>query len=234
MNRIGVLAFGLAALAVAQSQPKPGGAESVIEMARKAALAFADSLPDFIVMRTTTRYRGARNPVIQTDRAPTVAGIASQQSIAQNPVWQTLDTISGNIATDHDKETYSNIVLNGKPAATLPARGVWSQGEFSAALLAVLSPATNAQFLARGRDLVRNRRANRYAFAVDQAHSQWSLPAETGSGTSAEVRYTPAFEGTLWIDSANGEVLQIQMSARDLPANYPSDTIEATIDYTTW
>lgn len=228
MNRIGVLVCSLVALAVAQAQPKPAGTDSVIDTARKTALAFADSLPDFIVTRTTTRYRSARDPVVQPGRAPTVAGVALQQSMAQNPVWETLDTISGNIATYHGKEIYSNIILNGKPAATVPTRGVWSQGEFSAALLAVLSPQSAAQFVAKGRDLIRNRRATRYGFAVDQAHSEWSLPA---AGAGDDARFTPGFEGTLWIDSANGEVLQIQMSARGLPENYPSDTIESTIDY---
>jgi hypothetical protein len=223
MNRIGVLVCSLVALAVAQAQPKPGGTESVIETARKAALAFADSLPDFIVMRTTTRFRGVRTLISGNQTVMQQAPILNA-----NTDWQPLDTISGNIATDHGKEIYSNIVLNGKPAATVPARGVWSQGEFSAALLAVLSPASNAQFQAKGRDLVRNRRATRYAFAVDRAHSQWSLPA---AGTGDDARFSPAFDGTLSVDSGSGQVLRIVMSARRLPENYPSDTIESTIDY---
>ncbi len=55
-------ALTLAAAAIAQVPPP--SAPAVIETARKAALAFADSLPDFIVTRTTTRYRGARNPAL--------------------------------------------------------------------------------------------------------------------------------------------------------------------------
>jgi hypothetical protein len=33
------------------------------------------------------------------------------------------------------------------------------------------------------------------------------------------------------VDSESGQVLRIVMSARGLPENYPSDTIESTIDY---
>jgi hypothetical protein len=218
MNQLGVLASILAALAVAQAQQS--NAPAVIETARKAALAFADSMPDFIVTRTTTRYRGVRMLI---SRNQTV--MQQAQILNTNTDWQPLDTVSGNIATDHGKEIYSNIVLDGKPAATLPARGVWSQGEFSAALLAVLSPGSGAQFVAKGRDLIRNRRALRYTFAVDRVHSVWSLPAE------AEARFSPAFDGTLWIDESSGQVLRITMSARGLADNYPSDTIESTIDY---
>ncbi len=130
------------------------------------------------------------------------------------PDWQPLDTVSGNIATDHGKEIYSNIVVNGKPAAALPARGVWSQGEFSAALLAVLSPQSAAQFVAKGRDTINNRGASRYGFKVDQAHSKWSLPGETGNGVSDDVRFSPAFDGTIWIDNGTGEVLRIAISAQ--------------------
>jgi len=244
MNRRNIAGKIRAALAVtmavfgiaqAQAQNTPG----VIETARKAALAFADSLPDFIVTRTTTRYRGARNLTAQNQvsagqmarpQGMSVMQLAQIQN-APRADWQPLDTISGNIATDHGKEIYSNIVLNGRPAATVPSRGVWSQGEFSAALLAVLSPQSDAQFVAKGRDLIRNRRATRYGFAVDQAHSIWSLPAETGSGVSSDVRFSPSFDGTIWIDDRTGQVLRIVISARGLAKNYPSDTIESTIDY---
>ena len=205
------LALTLASAVIAQVPPP--SVPAVIETARKAALAFADSMPDFIVSRTTTRYRGARNLIGQT------------LIFGGTPAWQPLDTVSGNIAIEHGKEIYSNIAVNGKPAAALPSRGVSSQGEFSAGLLAVLSPQSAAQFVAKGRDLIRNRRATRYGFAVDQAHSIWSLPAGSDS------RFSPAFDGTIWIDDRDGQVLRILISARGLPKNYPSDTIESTIDY---
>jgi uncharacterized protein (TIGR03435 family) len=179
----------LAGFDTAQARPPNADADAVIDAARKAALAFADSMPDFIVTRTTTRYRGVRNLISRNQTVMQQALILNA-----NTDWQPLDTISGNIATDHGKEIYSNIVLNGKPAATVPARGVWSQGEFSAALLTVLSPQSAAQFLAKGRDLIKNRRAIRYGFAVDQAHSEWSLPA---AGTGDGARFMPAFDGTL-------------------------------------
>ena len=207
-------------------QAKPQNTPGAIETARKAALAFAQSMPDFIVNRTTTRYRGARILISQNQAVMQRALILNA-----NTDWRPLDTVSGNIATDHGKEIYSNIVVNGEPAAALPLRGVWSQGEFSAALLAVLSPQSAAQFAMKGRDLVRNRRATRYSFAVDQAHSIWSLPAEAGRGSSSDLRFSPAFDGTIWIDDRNGQVLRILISARGLPKNYPSDTIESTIDY---
>jgi hypothetical protein len=196
------LTLTLAACAIAQTQPVSEPA--AIETARKAALAFIDALPDFIVNRTTTRYR----VVGKTNSLP-------------------LDTVSGNIATVHGREVYSNIVVNGKPAAALPSRGIWSQGEFSSALLAVLSPDCDALFVATGQGRIRNRRASDFSFAVDQAHSRWSLPAVPADGS----HFQTAFDGTLSLDSENGQVLRIVIVARDLPEGYPSHTIESTIDY---
>jgi hypothetical protein len=221
----------LAAFCIAQAQPP--SAPGVIETARKAALAFADSMPDFIVGRTTTRYRGPRSLIGQDHVTasqivrPQGTTVMQQAQIQNAPRadWQPLDTVSGNIATEHGREVYSSIVVNGKPAAALPSRGVWSQGEFSAGLLAVLSPQSSAQFVAKGRDLIRNRRASRYGFAVDQAHSIWSLPAGSDS------RFSPAFDGIIWIDDRTGQVLRILISARGLAKDYPGDIIESTIDY---
>ena len=58
----------------------------------------------------------------------------------------------------------------------------------------------------------------------------WSLPAESTNGVSSESRFSPAFDGTIWIDDGIGQALLIVISAHNLPDNYPSDTIESTID----
>jgi uncharacterized protein (TIGR03435 family) len=231
------LAAAPANMAIAPAQPQNTDGGAVVETARWSALAIARSMPDFIVNRTTTRYRGTRNQVPhnqimvnqvmanQAMRLP--VGTMLQQQLSQNaiPDWQKLDTIGGTVASEKGREVYSNIVLNGKPVAALPSRGVWSQGEFSAALVAVFSPDSAAQFVAKGRDPIRNRRAVRYSFAVDRAHSIWSLRGEN------DTRFSPAFDGAVWIDEGTGQILRIAISARGLPDNYPGDTVESTIDY---
>ncbi len=124
-----------------------------------AALAFADSMPDFIVTRTTTRYRGVRMLVTHNQTV-----MQQVQVMNANTDWQPLDTVSGNIATDHGKEIYSNIVLNGKTERDrahprhLVAGRIFRRS--SCCPVAVQNGAK--KFVSKGRDLIRNRRATRY------------------------------------------------------------------------
>ncbi len=128
-----VAAAALAAAITPFAAPSPlQQSNPVIEGARVAAATFAQSLPDYIVKRTTTRYLGTRNRA--TDPAEYVHS------------WRTLDTVSGDVAAVHGKEVYSNITVNGKPREKLPAGGAWSTGEFSNNLLAVLAPEKAARF----------------------------------------------------------------------------------------
>ena len=206
-------AWALAILAIAASSPP----DPVIEAARAAAASYQQSLPDYIVKRTTTRYKGARMDL----KAP-----ASDVAI-----WHTVDTVSGDVAAQHGKEVYSNIILNGKPAKELPGRGAWSAGEFSTALMAILPPERGAVFTHQHAEQLRKRPSLRYDFAIDQSHSAWHLAADNLPGIPGPQNYATAYGGAIWIDKQTGQILRIEMSARGLPSWFALNSIDSYTDF---
>lgn len=198
------------AVALAPVQALQLPSDPLIETARKASAAFAQSLPDYAVRRTTTRYLSA-----------------GRLSIS----WQRVDSVTGDLAAVHGTETYSNIKVNGKPARNLPAGGVWSTGEFSMMLTGILSPASAALFTHQRSEPVVKRPAWRYDFAVDQPHSGWSLQAIDIPGVSSALSYSPAYGGQIWVDGETGQVLKFKIEARDVPAWFPLNVVSVAVDY---
>jgi len=139
--------------------------------------------------------------------------------------------VSGDVAAAHGAETYTNIKVNGKPVKQLPSAGTWSDGEFSTMLAGILSPKSAARFTDGHADAVGNRTTYRYDFAVAQMHSGWRLEAAHVPGASSVLRYSAAYDGSIWIDTETGQVVRFTVSARDLPPGFPLDTVETSVDY---
>ena len=201
----------IAAFALAAPPPDP-----VIEAARAAAATYQQSLPDYVVKRTTTRFKGGRQDLNATASAV--------------DIWNTVDTVSGDIAAQHGKEVYTNIILNGKPAMELPTRGAWSAGEFSTALTAILPTERAAAFTHQHAEQLRGRPSLRYDFMVDESHSAWRLAADNLPGMSGPENYSAAYGGAIWIDRQTGQVVRIEMAAR-VPAWFALSSIETRTDF---
>jgi len=189
----------------------------VIEAARKAAAAYEQSLPDYIVQRTTVRFRGARNG--PTDPPEAVR------------FWSPFDTISADVTSEHGREIYSHILRDAKPVSELPAGGAWTGGEFTAQLQTVLAPERSASFTHKRSEKIGDRATWRYEFAIDPAHSVWHLAADRLPGQPAPQTMTPAYGGAIWIDSETGQVLRIQMSARGLPEWFALRSVQSDTEY---
>ncbi len=41
----------------------------------------------------------------------------------------------------------------------------------------------------------------------------------------------PAYKGAVWLDKQKANVLRIEMQARNIPEEFPLDSIETTVDY---
>ena len=217
MGRGSMVSAGLAlafAVVPACAQPPP---DPVIEAARKAAAGFAELLPDYIVIRTTTRYTGSR----KTSKSPA--------SDAGN--WEKTDTVSAQIAAVRGAaEADTNITVNGSAAKKLPTGGAWSAGEFSSVLLDVLAEKSSAVFTNPRIESIANRLAYCYYFAIDHSHSGWDLVFKEGQGGTV-IRYAPAFHGTIWIDGITRQVLRLERSAPATPAFFPVGASDSAIDY---
>ena len=63
-----------------------------------------------------------------------------------------------------------------------------------------------------------------YDFQVRSENSHWKV--HVGSQT-----LTPAYGGSVWVDPKTARVLRIEMQARNIPSDFPMDTVESAVDY---
>ncbi len=174
----------------------------LIERAREAAFEFSQNLPNFICKEVMARYM--------------------QRGRDETP----LDVVSAEIIYDHAKETYRNVKIDDRPTDRNleEISGSWSTGEFASTLLGLFSPDTNARFRSGGATSISGFPAQVYDFDVPMANSRWTVHAESQT-------LVPAYKGSVWVDPSTARVLRIEMQARNLPSDFPMDTIESAVDY---
>ena len=177
--------------------------DPLIVRAMEVAESFSEDLPNYVCQQFTTRY--IRN------------GGAG---------WQALDVVQANVVYENKKESYRNILINGKPAKKsmeeLP--GAWSTGEFGTTLRSLLSPNTAADFRFRKESIVNGLNTKVYDYTVQRLRSDWRIQL----GGQAII---PAYKGRVWVDTKNARVLRIEMEAIEIPEDFPLDHIEAANDY---
>jgi len=176
--------------------------EALIERAREAAFEFSENLPNFICQEVMARYR--------------------QRGREQTP----LDVVSAEIIYDRAKESYRNVKINDRPTDTSLQEigGSWSTGEFASTLLSLFSTDTNARFRSGGASSISGFSAQVYDFDVPRENSRWTLHVESQT-------LVPAYKGSVWVDPSTARVLRIEMQARNIPSDFPLDTIESAVDY---
>jgi hypothetical protein len=192
----------------ARSTPMSGppSGDPVIQSAREAAWHFSETLPNYVVKQFTTRY--------QTEAAK-----------GNRTSWQALDVVTADVIAEGGKETYKNILVNGKaPKDSIEKTGSWSTGEFVTIQLNLLAPQTDADFHNKRTTTIVNRAAYKYDYSVEQPNSNWEIHASAES-------YHPGYTGTIWIDKENSRVLRIEMSAKNMPKAFPLDAVESALDY---
>ncbi len=138
--------------------------------------------------------------------------------------WQAIDIVTADVIAENGKESYKNILVNGKATKDVEKTGSWSEGEFASTLQAILSPTSDALFTGKRSTTIINRPAFRYDYSIEQPRSTWRVEA---GGSS----YRPAYGGAIWIDKETSRVLRIEMSARKMPRDFPLDSVESAVDY---
>ncbi|MFB3828200.1 MAG: hypothetical protein ACE15B_15635 [Bryobacteraceae bacterium] len=181
-----------------------GPPDAFLGKARAVTLEFSEVLPNYICNQFTTRYEGEGRPVN----------------------WRPLDVVSAAVAYEDGKESYHDIRINNKPVNKPMEQisGSWSRGEFGTTLRDLFSPATAADFRFRRESTAAGRAASVYDFQVEQLNSHW----QTILGGQSVL---PAYKGSVWIDKKTFRILRIEMQARDVPQEFPLDTIEWVVDY---
>ena len=142
------------------------------------------------------------------------------------PKWKYIDRVDADLVFDQSKEAFRNIRRNGKPLkqATPEDTGQWSYGDFGAVLADLFQPRTRVKFKPRGNESTASGlKAAVYDFRVPRDNSHWTI--------HCSYAVQPAYSGSVWIEPATGRVLRIEKSTHALPADYPVDKVESTVDY---
>jgi hypothetical protein len=193
----------VAAPVAAPQQAIPLGDDPIITKAREAALAYSATLPNYLVQQMTTRY----------------------QSDHPKSGWQALDIVSADLTYQDGHESYKNIKIGNKSTnkSMEEIPGTRSTGEFSTLLEELFEPGAT-KFRSGGLDTIHNRSAYVYSFEVTRELSRWRIEAPS-------ELYYPATKGSVWIDKETSRVLRIEQQGKGMPALFPFDTIEASVDY---
>ena len=178
--------------------------DPVIAKAAEAAESFSETLPNYVCQQFTSRYQ-------------------NQSHITS---WQAIDVVSAEVVYENGRESYRNLKINDKPVkkGMEELSGAWSTGEFGTLLRDIFSPATAAEFHFRKDSTVAGMAAALYDFKVEHQNSHWHVQVASQS-------VFPAYKGSVWIDKKNGRVLRIEMQARNVPSEFPLDTVETVADY---
>jgi hypothetical protein len=179
--------------------------DPIIRKARQAAMEFAAALPNFICQEMMSRFR----------------------STTPLSGWQPLDMLTADLMFENGKEQYQKLAIDGKAVRRRmdQVRGAWSTGEFGSVLAQLFSPAKAAEFR-RVPDGSRNDTSGAalYEFDVPRDRSQWMISV-------GDRGAMPHYRGSLRIEPDTGRVERIEMEACDLPAWFPANRVESTIDY---
>jgi len=177
--------------------------EDLIERAREVNYDYNSTLPNFLCDQITTRYTSEK----------------------LKPEWKKQDRVEVELMYVDGREDYRNIRINGKPLkkGSPEDSGSWSTGDFGTILVDVLRTTTDAEFKKKGTDTVGGVETTVYDFKVLKPNSHWTV--RIGSAVK------PAYQGSLYIDSKTARVMRIEMRTKQLPANYPVDTVETTTEY---
>lgn len=182
----------------------PKTSDERIEKAREAVFNYMETLPNYICLQSTTRY----------------------QSTDGGKTWNAKDVVSAELIVENGRERYRNLMHNFKKTDKKMDElgGTWSAGEFVTSLRGIFEPFTATAFTYRRPDSLNNRSAFWYNYVVEQARSGWTIHSMAQS-------YRPSYKGSVWIDRDTFNVLRVEMVARQVPQDFPFDTLESTTEF---
>jgi hypothetical protein len=174
----------------------------LFQNAQLAAREFVAGLPNYACQQFTTRY-------------------VSEGRVTD---WKARDVVSADLIFDNGAERYEHLTINGKtPKDAVEKTGSWSTGEFGSMLADVV--AYSSAVVKHTKDTtVSGRAAGVFTFDVTQPNSHWTVWTP-----SQWVR--PGYRGTLWIDKSTARVLRIEQQGREIPKDFPLDTVEGAVDF---
>ncbi len=189
--------------------PAPEEIESLISDARKRAVGYTESLPNFMCVEVTNRSVDA-------------SGTGN---------WKHRDTITELLRYRDKNETHTMLEINGAPStadrdALLREKGsTLSGGELGGVLTAVFAPSSKADFNWKETDALGSGTVQVFDYRVAKSNSMFSVVGSNG------IQLMVAFHGQVYIDSATRNVRRISLDADDLPKGFPTQSSVMGVDY---
>ena len=193
--------------------PPPAEAAALLERTRKATLAAAEKMPDYLVKQNIIRSR----------------------AYGQSKNWSVYDRLS--IAVSYRQtagEDYKLLSINGMPTTEeqnygIKLGGTISTGEYVTALTELFKPESRAEFTPIDTDTLRGRRTIIYEYQVKRENSHESL--SWGEGGSIRQETISGYRGRIWIDREDGRVLRLEDISTEIESGFPITAASKTIDY---
>jgi VWFA-related protein len=210
----GIVSHGAHALAItalpsdAVAPPSQDDIQAMIADARKRAISYTNSLPNFMCVE-------------RTNRSIDPAGRGK---------WIHIDSIAELLRFHDNSESRQTLEVNGKRSALehddlRGKNGALSWGEFGGVLSAVFQPASKADFQWQETDAIGSNTLQVLAYRVTPDNSSWGL-----AGNDNWKLY-PGFHGLLYIDSATRSVRRITLEADNLPRDFSIHAASIMVDY---
>jgi hypothetical protein len=197
MNRRGLFVFLLFA------SMSYGQDTAVLEGARRTALNYTKSLPDFICSEVVHRY----------------------ETYGTSAVPRQTDVLTLQLGYFQLRESYKLVSRNGKPSdqSLETVGGAFSQGEFGSKLLLIFHPASKTEFEFKKMATIGSRHVAVYSYRIERENSKFELRAGAESVIAA-------YHGEVFIDAESHLVLRIEESV-DVPAGFPVEYSRNRTDY---
>jgi VWFA-related protein len=185
--------------------PTEAEAKAIVELARQHALAWRDSLPNFLCAEIT-------NHSVDTEG---------------DGDWHHKDTLLQTMRYIDHAESRTTLELNGQKSDIQESDLTFahSTGEFGGLFTAVFDPSANAKFTWQESDMLDGQAVQVFAYRVEVAHSSFDL-------TGLNNQQIPvAFHGQVYLDTATHSIRRITLDAEDIPESLKVRATSISVDY---
>ena len=190
------------------SEPSLEQLQSVIASARKRAIEYSATLPNFVCVEVTNR---SVDP-------------------GGNNRWRHRDSIAELLRYQDSQETRTTLEVNGQRSSLSRAEmnTSWplSVGEFGSMLNLVFQPSSKAEFEWKETGTREDRTGNVQVLRYRVAKQNATITLGEGND-----QIGVGFHGLVYIDSTTGAVERITLDADDLPPHFGMSAAAMTVDY---
>lgn len=187
--------------------PSPEEQQTILSDVRQFALDYTKNLPDFLCIQKEVRY-GAR--------------------AAANPDWHKIDELDTRLTYFEQREDYKPFLHNNKPVSGRDIKsfgGSQSFGDFGSMLREIMDPVSRAEFTWVRWSVMQNRHVMVFRYRVTLENSRYQIYANNNRSL------TTAYHGEIAVEVPSRKVLQVSMTADNIPPDFPVTAASDVLTY---